>query len=270
MLKTIELPNGHLFKFGAHMPDKTKPAIRFSRFVNFSETTPPPQRFTWAPPASAALGDILGNDNVGDCTCAAVGHLEDIFQANSGNPWKPFTAEETLWLYSKITGYDPNDPSTDKGADPVDVLNYWRDHGARQDGSGKISGWVQVDADNTDHLITSLWLLESAYICLGLPDAFVQNMPKKSGFVLDDVGPEDPNNGHAIMAYGKGKSGLYIDTWGLLGIMTWAAVKRYCGQGSMGAIYSVLSPDTLNEATEKSPGGLDIDGLRKALAEVRQ
>jgi hypothetical protein len=52
--------------------------------------------------------------------------------------------------------------------------------------------------------------------------------------------------------------------------MTWAAVKRYCGQGSKGAIYSVLSPDTLDEATEKSPRGLDLDGLRKALAEVRQ
>ena len=56
-----------------------------------------------------------------------------------------------------------------------------------------------------------------------------------------------------------------IDTCGMTGTITWAAVKAYCDQNAGGALYTVFGPDWINQVTQKSPGGFDAGQLKDYL-----
>ena len=73
----------------------------------------------------------MGNDKIGDCTCAAAGHL--IMEWTSLAQPKMFTPTDPqiVAAYSAITGYNPKTGANDNGAAELDVLNYWRKTGSR-------------------------------------------------------------------------------------------------------------------------------------------
>ena len=71
---------------------------------------------------------MMHNDTIGDCTCAAAGHLVMEWTANVGAETTPADAD-ILAAYSAITGYDPKTGANDNGAVETDVLNYWRKTG---------------------------------------------------------------------------------------------------------------------------------------------
>jgi hypothetical protein len=49
---------------------------------------------------------MMGNDKVGDCTCAAAGHLVMDWTANTGKEVVP-SSQQIVAAYSAITGYNP-------------------------------------------------------------------------------------------------------------------------------------------------------------------
>src|ERR1035437_4319687 len=50
---------------------------------------------------------MMLNDQLGDCTCAAAGHMIEAWTANSGTQVIPADAD-ILSAYAAITGYTPN------------------------------------------------------------------------------------------------------------------------------------------------------------------
>jgi hypothetical protein len=220
----------------------------------------PPATVDYRGKAFKALSQMYMNDTLGDCVIAGMAHLMGVFSANAGAGQQIFTDAQIVALYSAIGGYVPGQPSTDQGCDEVTALNYWENNGAPA-GSGRIAGWLAVDPSNPEEYRTALYLFENLFFGIELPDAWVNPFPSESGFTWDVAGSADPNNGHCIVGVGYAERGVTVDTWGLAGVMTDAAIAEYCAAENGGALYTVLSQNAINKAVAKSPAGFDWSQL---------
>ena len=108
---------------------------------------------------------------------------------------------------------------------------------------------------------TALWLMENLYFGVELPDKWINPMPAASGFVWDVAGTADPSNGHCFVGVGYNEKGVQIDTWGMIGTITWAAVAEYASTVGSGELYTVLGPDGIAKASGKAPNGFDWSQL---------
>ena len=231
--------------------------------------------FPPAPPAAdysvkpaAFLAQILGNDQLGDCTAAGAFHVAGTLLANADQP-VPFTDADVIKFYSATTGYVPGDEATDQGGDEQTVLNYWQSKGLLSDGSHRISGRIAVNAGDAEEVRAALWLFENLYFGVALPDAWVNPMPDAAGFTWDVAGAADPNNGHCFAGVAYDADGVTIDTWGMLGCLTWPALAEYASAKSHGELYAVLGSDAINKATQKAPNGFDATQLAADLASMK-
>ena len=231
-----------IFKMGRKRPSLAARRLRLADYVS-SDLPVPPSVEHWAKgsPGRPSLENIYGNNTLGDCVEAAARHMIGLWRGNAGNGLPAPTAEQVIQFYSATSGYIPGDPATDRGSDEITVLNYWVAQGFFLDGTSKIAGWANVDADNQLLMKQCIYLFETGMAALELPDAFVNPFPSANGFVWDVAGAPNPANGHAVMAVGYDALGIRIDTWGLLGTMTWAAAAKYLtalGQGEFHAVFS--------------------------------
>src|ERR1019366_4365184 len=80
-----------------------------------------------APPASFDVTSkvkawgMMDNDQIGDCTCAAAGHLLMEWTADHGKKMFTPTDKQIVAAYSAITGYNPVTGANDNGANEGDV-----------------------------------------------------------------------------------------------------------------------------------------------------
>jgi hypothetical protein len=266
-IKTVTHPaSGHSFKLGRKRPIARCPRFALKNYLTRG-TPAPPASIDYTKAAATALAEMYDNDTLGDCVIAGMAHVVGVLTGNSGA--KPFiySNKEIIGLYSAIGGYVPGDPSTDQGCDEQTALNYWENNGAlppkasSSTGSHKIAGWMTVDGTNKEEVQTAMWLFENLYFGIELPDAWINPAPSKSGFVWDVAGAPDPNNGHCVVGVGYNATGVTIDTWGMTGTMTYAAVAKYPTQASNGELYTVVSMDAIGKANQKAPNGFDWSQL---------
>jgi hypothetical protein len=197
-----------------------------------------------APPASMEFADshiafdMLGNDTVGDCTCACVGHMiNQLTWYGSGTEVSPTTAQ-TIAFYSAISGYNPADPSTDQGAYLQDVLAYWRKVGLV---GHKIVAYGAVKASDQTQVKQGLALFGSLMIGMNFPDSAMDQF--NAGQTWDVVRGAKIEGGHCVMAVGYDGEGVYIVTWGALTKVTWAFWKKYVDEA-----WAVLDADGVTKA----------------------
>jgi hypothetical protein len=266
-VKTIQHPvSGRTFKLGRKRPIARCPRFSLKNYVMRSMPSPP-AKCDYTQAAKASLSNIYGNDTLGDCVIAAMAHVVGVLTGNSGA--KPFlySTAQIVGLYSAIGGYLPGEPNTDQGCDEQTALNYWENNGALPPkttdptGAHKIAGWMTVNAKDPTEVRTALWLFENLYFGIELPDQWINPMPKASGFTWDTAGKSDPNNGHCVAGVGYTSKGVVIDTWGMTGTLTDAAIAKYAVQASGGELYTVVSLDGIDKATEKAPAGFDWSQL---------
>jgi hypothetical protein len=252
-LKAFPMRNGRQIKLGRRRPIARCPRLALRNYLRQSLPTPPAAvDFTKA--ASSALANVYENDELGDCVIAGGYHVVGTLTGNAGDLFTASNAQITA-DYSAIGGYVPGDPSTDNGCDEQTALNYWTQTGF-QDGT-KLLGWMAVDATNISEIQTALWLFENIYYGMELPDAWLgAHMPQTSGFVWDVAGRPDPSNGHCVCGVGYNAQGVTIDTWGLLGTLTYAATAKYAVASAHGELYVMLSPDQLARGREIAPSGV--------------
>jgi hypothetical protein len=250
-------------KFGRNRPTvRAKLALRNYLTPAFPVA---PEVIHYSRLAEPFLFKVLGNDRLGDCTAAAAFHAGGVFLGNAGAPI-PYDEAEAITFYSATSGYVPGDPATDNGADEITVLNYWKATGLLS-GAHRIAGYTSVDATNEQQVRAALWLFENVYFGVELPQAWVDAMPAmKNGFIWDVAGAPDPNAGHAFVGVGYNDVGVQIDTWGMIGTITWAAVAKYASTAGQGELYAVLGPDAIAKATGKTPAGFDAEQLVADLA----
>lgn len=168
---------------------------------------------------------MFHNDQIGDCTCAAIGHMLQAHAANAGHRLT-ISDDDALALYELVTGYDPAKPETDQGAMMIDVLKAVRAHGLRRH---KIGAYVSVDPSRITELEAAVNLFGSAYVGVDLPIAAQHQ-------TVWDVAPPgrhsrdyEPGSwgGHAISMLGYDDSHAIFVTWGAIKIATISWVRTY-------------------------------------------
>lgn len=259
-VKTIKHPaTQRAYKLGRRRPVARCPRFSLSNYLMRSLPAPPAS-CDYSEKAAGALTNVYENDTLGDCVIAGMAHVVGVLTGNSGVPAFIYSNQQIIELYSAIGGYVPNEPATDRGCDEQTALNYWENNGAPA-GQNQISGWLAVNSADPTEYRTALWLFENLYFGLELPDAWINPMPSRPGFTWDIAGAADPENGHCVVGVGYTPDGIQIDTWGMIGLLTDRAVARYGSHASHGAVYTVVSEEGINKATQKAPSGFDWSQL---------
>jgi hypothetical protein len=246
------------FKLGRTRPVSRGPRFSLRNYLMRGIAAPPPA-CDYSKPAAAALANIYENDKLGDCVIAGIGHVVGVLTGGRGKCFI-YTNQQIIALYSAIGGYIPGDPSTDRGCDEVTALNYWENNGAPV-GKNKIAGWLAVNASDPTEWQTALWLFENLYFGMELPDAWINPMPGASGFIWYTAGAPDPNSGHCVVGVGYTAKGVTIDSWGMTGLLTTAAIAKYATPSANGDLYTVVSQIGIAKATQKAPNGFDWSQL---------
>lgn len=220
--------------------------------------TVPPEGWEYAIPASSL--SVLGNDEWGDCAEAGALGLAQAQSYNAGRPLIP-TTDDALALYSSLTGFNAaagpsGDNPTDQGTVLTDLLTAWQRTGIEIGGvTHKIAGWASVDISSAIQLRYAAYTFGGLYIGLRLPSACQTAMNW-------NFGPgQDIDGGHCVVILGEGADGVHVRSWGEMIPATWEFLSAY-----MDEAHVVVSEDWIIAAKEKSPTGLDLDGLVAALA----
>jgi hypothetical protein len=206
----------------------------------------------FAVPQSAM--DVLGNDVAGDCAEAAALHMIQAQQFNVGKVCVP-TRSDAFNLYTRVTGFNPDDPSTDNGTVLTDLLNYWQNTGITLgDRVHKIVGWASLDISSIAQLRWAAYTFGGSMLGIRCPQQCEDNTANWN------FAPGLPIiGGHAIIQEGEGSAGGKLGSWGLWIPATWQFLLGYIDEA-----YIVVTPDWLNQQ-QKSPIGLDLNGLVAAM-----
>ena len=232
------------------------------RFGDYQKLSFPPAPATfdyWTAKADAALRNVYLNDEHGDCVIAWMAHATALFMANAGLEPQVFTDAQIVEMYSAIGGFNPNDPAnTDNGCDENTALDYWLAKGFVLP-THKIEGALAVDAANDAEVASANWSLENLMYGVPMPDEWVAGMSTlKDGDVWDVAGPPNESNGHCFGSTGRLPNGNYqIDSWGFKLEITPAANAKYAVPSAGGQLFSVVTKESLNRASEKADNGLD-------------
>lgn len=217
----------------------------------------PPSSLTYNPAAETGLRNVYDNDTLGDCTVAALCHLQNLWTAGAGSLIIPTNAQ-VLQFYEG-SGYNPSNPNSDNGWTLEGAIQWLMQNGYPDD-QKKIVAYVSVDVTNWTNVIIAAWLFGLDF-GVDLPAPWISPFPNGDNFIWDVAGAADPDNGHSFASIGYTATGITIDTWGLFGTITKAAVQQYCIQTSDGEILIPLSQETVNSATQLAPSGFNWSQL---------
>jgi hypothetical protein len=253
------MPEVH-YKLGKQRPLIDSRTLQFGAYLTESLPAPPVSiDYTKA----VSQWPMMGNDNYGDCTCAAAGHMIEEWTANTG-PVNILSDQDILKAYNHFAR-----GNADAGANMLSVLNYWRKTGI---GGDRILAFAQLEPQNDVQLRDAVSIFGSAYLGLALPNFAV---PPGGDFLtipwlvpgtgpVGDAAP-NPNNGHCVPAVGYDQRFIYVVTWGAIKTMSWQFYDAYADEG-----FAVLSPDWINKKVGTSPSGFDMAALERDLAAVGQ
>ena len=205
---------------------------------------------------SAGGWQMDGNDAYGDCVFADCAHQEMLRTANVGKIWIP-SVEEVLALYSACTGFNPDDPSTDQGANEGDVIQYLTQHGWL---GRKLDGHADLDPTQAEHMKWAVCIFGASRLGVNLPqsamDQFRTNQP------WDYAGDDSPIGGHDVPLVKYDGHYFYVVTWGRLQAVTpgWMAATYPDGTPYVEEAHAELALDWVN-AKGTAPNRLNLKQL---------
>jgi hypothetical protein len=206
----------------------------------------------------------LGNDTIGDCTCACAGHIimEGKFANGEGELASTVTREGVIHAYSAVTGYVPGDESTDNGAYIDDVLSYWKKTGICGD---KIAGYVQVNRNSLEEIQAAIYIFGSVNIGILLPGTAQTQIDNRQAWDLTPGYHHDPNaqpgswGGHCVPIMGYVPWGFRCVTWGRIQWMSIPWFNYYNDE-----VWAVLDNSWLSP-NKVAPNGIDLAQLQSDL-----
>jgi hypothetical protein len=220
----------------------------------------PPPETNWIRGGQISRWPMMANDRIGDCVIAACAHMLQEWSILANPPGVVPTDQQVITAYSAITGYDPQDPSTDQGTNMLDALNYWRNTGIA---GHRIAGFVTTGLGNRREIMQAIALFGNAAIGLALPktaqDQTVWDVPR-SGPVGD--GAPGSWGGHGVPLVDYSPDGLICITWGSEKLMTWDFWAAYTDEN-----YAVLSRDWIERSGE-APSAFNLGQLQADLARL--
>ena len=253
-----ELP----FKLGRGPVKRLEKVPAFGDFLAKASEWPAPPARGWEYAVPTSELEMLGNDQYGDCAAAGAMHLIQSSTYNSGYKLRG-TLQQTLDLYSAVTGFNPKDPNTDQGTVLIDLLYYWRDQGIKvTDANGrvvihKILGWASLDLSSVAQYRYASDTFGGTYLGINCPRNYIENT---DDWIYDPKSPIE--GGHCINGVGQGRIGFHVQTWGRNVPGKWNALLSVLEEG-----YVVVS-EMWVRAQSKSPSGLDLNGLLDAMKKL--
>ena len=170
---------------------------------------------------------MCDNDTLSDCTAAAVSHAISTWESYVP-PLNFMSDREIVQLYSATGGYVAGDPTTDRGAVCLDVLNYWTHN---EVGGETLAAFCAVDPRNPAHVRIALEVFGGLYVGVTLREAQLEGSGKWDRTTDTIVG------GHCIWTVAADDDGLTCITWGEPQRMTWAFWNT-----AVDECYALLSP----------------------------
>jgi len=245
-------------RLGKHPARRDPRTLQLANYLKVDSLTVPLAEVDYGKQLPPNVG-MMGNDKIGDCTCAAAGHAIQEWSEVGGKALITIPDSAVLAAYEAISGYDPKDPNTDHGANELDVLNYWRKIGI---GGYQIDAYVGLEPHNPDHIKDAIEIFGNCYIGLALPVSaqtqLVWTVPPGG-----PIGHGAPGSwgGHAVIVVGYDARTLTVVTWGKLQQMTWQFWDNYCDEA-----YALLC----TQLWTKNPVNLDVAALMADLQAVAQ
>jgi len=226
--------------------------LMLARYVDSAKLPAPPASFDET--QHVAGWPMYANDRLGDCTCAAAGHMIEAWTGAARGHDTEISEKSVVSAFEAVKQVDP--VTGEEGAVELDVLNYWRKHGI---GRHKIGAFAKVSTYDHTLLQTAAVIFGGLYIGLALPKtAQGQAIWDWTHSLSGDAAPGSWG-GHAVDVVRYDANGVTVVTWGRLQEMTWAFWDRYVDEA-----YCIISNDFL--LAGKTPNGLDLNALKADLA----
>lgn len=241
-------------------PEETHPRVGLESHMDLTVLPPAPETIDWC--SKVITWPMYLNDQLSDCTCAAVGHQVEAWSAY-GNVLLTMSQQAILGLYEAM-GYVPGNPSTDNGCVVQDVLQFMVDTGIPGESipgesasdQQKYSMFAQIkNLKNMETVYQALYLFGSVYIGIDVAqsamDQFKNNEP------WSYAGDDNILGGHAICIQAKLSTGdLNVITWGAVQTMEQSFWDNYVKEA-----WVVIDPDWISATSGEAPEGLDLISL---------
>jgi len=267
------LPTGQRIHIGGRVAPATPHRLklhdpRYALNLASWPATPSSTSYGSAPAAQACLGDILGNDKLGDCTEADQYHRQALRQAAAGASVFHPPLDVVVWTYSRDGGYVAGDPSTDQGCDETVVLTNARNLGIKS-GSGvyQSSGFVAIDGSNRDLVRAAVSMFVGAPICAALDQRWIDAAAPGATWAVPPGGyVAVPSNGHCFTLADQTEHDLGIWSWAMPLRLTYDALAAATSAANGGALYIEVDADILAAASQSAPDALDWAALQADFA----
>jgi hypothetical protein len=204
---------------------------------------------------------VLGNNKYGDCVLAGAAHETMLWTSVAGDV-AAFDDSSVLSDYAAITGFNPNNPSTDQGTDMQAAAEYRRKTGLLDAAGNRhiIDAYVAPEVGNVDELLTATYLFGAVGIGVRFPSSAVKQFD--TGKPWSVVSGDRVDGGHYVPCVGRAPSGnLVVITWGRAQEMELEFFKRYNDENA-----AYLSLEMLKDSV--SPEGVNLDQLERDLSTI--
>lgn len=204
------------------------------------------------------------NDQLGDCTIAAIGHMYGAWTQYAASAEALFAGDQVETVYSRVGGYVPGDSSTDNGCVMQDVLTDQKRTGIT-DTSGKVhkvAGFAAFGNPADEMLLGQvLDVFGTVYVGINVQQQMETEFSDGQPWTWDPAAQSI--GGHAICLQrrlGSGSAPLEYVTWGALQPAT-ADFQANAAEEA----WAVVTEDWLR-ANGTTVEGLD---LRQLLSDMR-
>ncbi len=214
------------------------------------------------PPAPLEIDWTMGvtewgamlNDKYGDCTIAAAAHAVQVWSLNTGGE-VTIPDEQVLSYYQLWDGYNPEDPTSDKGNAPMTALLAWQNSDLL---AHKLLAFADLDFTQLDQVRLAVALFGGVYAGFKLPQTARHQIIWDVDPSAGDLANPSSWGGHAAYIVKYDQHSFTCITWGKLKTMTLNFWQRYADEA-----HALLSPDWI--AAKGAPSGFDLDQLQADL-----
>jgi hypothetical protein len=194
---------------------------------------------------------MLGNDKYGDCVFAGNGHVVEQQTALGQGKEVQVSTAQALAEYSKVTGFNENDPSTDNGALVSDGLKDLRKAGLA---GVQIAAYGQVTVSSLDKVKLAVAEFGAVSIGFDFPASAMDQFNNSQPWTVVKGSPNE--GGHCVIVCGYDAQWLYVYTWGAVQKMGYDFWDAYVQES-----WPVVSQVWVNTTTGLDPAGVDLAAL---------
>lgn len=209
---------------------------------------PAPPAVVSAPRLNYPMAD---NDRYGDCTIAAVVHVDQALAHATKEPWTYPGDYEVAEKYLSMTG------GQDTGLVEADVLKAWMARGGLF--GHQLAAFAPLAVKHTTAIKQAVWLCGAVYTGVLMPAPAQQQFADGQPWDLTGTSADHQiEGGHAVPILGYNATGPIVVTWGALQQVTWRWWNEYAEE-----CYAVIAAEIRARGSFR---GLNFAALDRDLA----